>query len=94
MRIEGDVVVFRSTLQYYRLEISGWKSNTVRLLNKAEYEAIMMDDECWKLTKIRIEHSEHPIAFSFERELTNISLIGELVGHYLVVFSWKHKGEG
>ena len=89
MKIEGDRVIFRSDMYYYGLEKSGNKSNTVRLLNITENEKL--DDVVDSLEIIRIENSEFGYDIFFERELTNVEQIGELVGHYLVVFSWKHR---
>jgi len=89
MKIEGDVIEFVSASQYYELEASGQKSNTVRLLSKSEFGELAENRR--SLKKIRIVHSEHPRVFIVERKLTDISRIGELVGHYLVVFSWRHE---
>jgi len=88
MKIEGDVIEFVSTSHYYELEASGQKQNTVRLLSKSEYGELAESRR--SLKKIRIVHRVF-IDVSFERRLTDISRIGELVGHYLVVFSWRHE---
>ena len=91
MNIEGDVVAFVSTPQCYELEVIGLKLNTVRLLSKPEY--VELEENIGFLKKIRIGHNDEPAVSYFERKLTNVLQIGELVGHYLVVFSWKHEGE-
>lgn len=91
MKIEGHVVEFKSTDQNYELEVTGQKSNTVRLLTRAEH--VELAESLGFLTEIRIVHSEYPEVFAFVRKLTNVLLIGEMVGHALVVFSWKHEGE-
>jgi len=88
MKIEGDVIEFVSVPQCYVFEASGSKPNTVRLLSKAEY--LELTDAIHTLVKIRIVHSVFDDVF-FERELTNVLRIGVLVGHYLVVFSWRHE---
>ena len=93
MTIEEDgTVVFKSVLQYFKLERDGLKPNTVRLLTydeRQEVEGRVHVDE------IRIEciraNVDDDCFDPFTRTLTSIEQIGELCGHYLFVFSWRHE---
>ncbi len=86
MRIERNTIIFRSTPSLYEKEESGKKPNTVRILDDdAEALPVMMGKE--DLTHIRIERWDH---HGFTRELTDISVVGRLLGKTICVFSWRH----
>ena len=89
MKIIGDLVIFRSKEPDYRLEKSGRKPNTGRLMTTKEIEWLLKHDPT--VTDIRIEPFEQSDKF-FERELTDISIVGEAFGYKLVVLSWIHEG--
>lgn len=84
-----DLVILRSAEPYYNLEESGAKPNTERLMTAEEIEWLLKHDP--NVTAIRIEHFDNSDKF-FERELTDISIVSELLGYKLVVLSWKHEG--
>jgi len=94
MRIEGGTIIFKSEARMYEKEESGVKPNTVRILDDDEAIQIMsMGDDFGiggvgsMLTHIRIERWDHR---SFTRELTDISVVGRLLGKSIWVFSWRH----
>lgn len=99
MEIENDIVIFKSDEYFYKLEKGGLKPNTVRLLTREEKRQIKPDAETFEIEhikKIRIE-TNHSLGQSrrkefepFERELTSIEEIGNILGSYLYLFSWKH----
>ena len=89
MKIIGDLVIFRSAEPFYSREKSGRKSNTERIVSDEEIKWIT--EHSPKVTDIRIEYFESSDEY-FDRELTDISLISDLLGYNLVVFSWKHEG--
>ena len=102
MKIEGDTVIFKSELCHFKLERDGLKPNTERLLIFPEMTLIKTDLENPKgiIKKIRMECTADIDDEDFEpfedfepitRTLTSIEQIGELCGHYLFVFSWKHR---
>ena len=90
MIIVGETVVFNSIPKFYKREESGEKTNTERVLSSSEVECLSKHPK--KITHIRIENSNDP-NISFKRELTDISQIGELLGHKIAVFSWRHSNE-
>lgn len=103
IEVEGDIVTFKSDGYFYRLEKSGLKPNTVRLLTKEERRQIKPDEDTYEvehIKRIRIEtnrtlgQSKRKELEPFERKLTSIEQIGELLGRYLYVFSWRHEEEG
>ena len=82
-----NTVVFRSTSKMYALEKSGKRPNTVRLLDRDDVEDLLLGKSEPSYIVIRNSVTEQ----QFERELTNISVIGELCGKTIVVFSWRHE---
>ncbi len=103
MKVEGDIVIFKSDSYFYKLEKSGLKSNTIRLLSREERRQIKPDEDTYEvehIKRIRIEtnrtlgQSQRKELEPFERKLTSIEQIGALLGRYLYVFSWRHEEEG
>lgn len=102
MKIEGDVVIFKSKPYYFKQERDGLKPNTERLLTHSEMLLIKPDEETLEIEhikRIRIECTitdKQYVSRSFgsvepfERKLTSIEKVGELCGYYLYVFSWSH----
>ena len=91
----GNIVIFKSAEPFYSKEKSGAKANTERILSYEEWDWLLNKEEP-KITKIRIESSNMKKTSDvadeyFQRDLTDISEIGELLGSKIVVFSWKHK---
>ena len=88
MRMLGDRVIFISVEPFYSREKSGAKPNTERIMSYEEHEWLLKHEP--KITRIRIERFEMSDDY-FQRELTDISEIGELLGSKIVIFSWRHK---
>ena len=83
MKITANTVIFKSKEPYYTQEELGIKPNTVRLLTHVE-ESILLESTP---TQIRITKREQV----FQRTLTDISMLGDLLGYKLYVFSWSGK---
>jgi len=82
-----NTVVFKSEKKMYDLEKSGKKTNTVRVLDRDEMEKLRLSES----TPTRIVIKNAVTERGFERDITDISVIGELCGKTIVVFSWKHE---
>jgi len=100
MKIEENIVIFKSDGYFYRLEKTGLKPNTVRLLTREERRQIKPDEETFEIEHIRririetnrtVAQSQRKELEPFERELKSIEQLGELLGYYLYVFSWRHE---
>jgi len=98
MKIEYDTVIFKSEPYYFKQERDGLKSNTVQLLTRKEMlqiKPIRGMQAISRIRKIRIECIRRNVDDTcfepFTRVLTSIEQIGELLGHYLFVFSWRHE---
>ena len=94
MKIEEDgTVVLKSKTHFFELERDGLKPNTVRILTYDEWQELGGGVDV--NNEIRIEcvrANVNDACFDpFTRTLTSIVQIGELCGHYLVVFSWRHR---
>ncbi|MCK5333489.1 MAG: hypothetical protein KAJ24_03175 [Candidatus Aenigmarchaeota archaeon] len=85
MKIVGETVEFRSGEGFFEKELSGRKPNTERILSGPDRYDIMSCSE------IKIIFTSNP-KNSFTRKITDISVVGELLGKYFVVISWKHEG--
>ena len=89
MKIEGNTVIFKSIPEFFEKEREGIKPNTERIMPDDDFYVLLFHSP--KITHIRIINSEMHDRY-FNRELTDISLISELLGVNLVVLSWKHEG--
>lgn len=87
--IEGRIVVFKSENRFYWLEKNGKKPNTERVLTRIDEEKLRLNVP--RIARIRIENGkgEH-----FERDITDISKTGEILGQMVYTFSWKHEEGG
>lgn len=85
MKIDRNIVYFRSTPEMYHKEILGIKSNTVRLLSKEEYNDLLKHPP----TKIVITNTESDLRFS--RVLSDITYFrSKPIGHVIIgIFSWR-----
>jgi len=91
--VDDNTVVFKSEPYFYELEERGLKPNTVRLLDEEDarlFDEWMMDVD--EIQYIEIRNKRYSQEW-FRRKLTDVSIIGEICGKYLVVFSWRHEGE-
>ena len=91
MKIEGDTVTFKSEPWVFYREEEGKKPNTERLMTTEELETFNQRDTEEEITIIKIVHTQVPEAY-FTRILTDVCVIGDLLGLQLVVFSWEHEG--
>jgi hypothetical protein len=94
MRVEGNVIIFSSTPEYYMKEIDGRKPNTIRLIPSDEWNRFMgwcnaLNDASVPM-KISIEMNTKKRTHYFVRDVKDISFIGELLGSHLVIISWRH----
>ena len=88
MKCKDTEVEFKSIPPVYWLEKDGSKNHTERLISKKEAEWLNKN----KVKTIYISQVEYP-ALHFTREVTNIFKEGEILGHYLYSFTWKHEGD-
>lgn len=93
MKIENNTIFFKSEGNFFRLEKMGKKSNTVRIMGYEEYTKTV--NAAASITTIHITKRciENNLQDSFERTLTNISYVGEVLGQVMMVFSWRHEEE-
>jgi hypothetical protein len=84
MNIEGDTLVFRSAPEWYEIERSGKKPNTVRLLDWDEVEAVAKTD----IKHIRIEHAGTK-GTCFTRDVLGLWNLGGVLGKTLFMACWK-----
>lgn len=83
--IDGKIVVFKSTKEFFNNERDGEKPNTQRLLTKKEYEQLIYEQPPY--INIRsIETHKH-----FMRKITNVCKTGDILGFVQVTISWKHE---
>lgn len=92
MRIEGNTLVFKSSVEYFAVERDGLKPNTVRLIPPGEWEQL----EDWlgmpdRPVFVRIESTLG--GGSITREITYYSDLGEILGSHLVIFCWRHPSD-
>jgi len=96
MEIHSNVIYFKSEGWCYAKEFNGRKPNTVRLLTPEERTHV----ELWysqhlsegKPLFIRVINKDYEWE-NFERRLTDISCIGQILGYFVYIFSWEHKEE-
>jgi hypothetical protein len=79
---DGTIVSFKTEPEeFFFAEKSGEKSNTVRILDKDEYQQLRKADP----KKIIIQYEQEV----FLRTLTHICIAGEAFGKVIVIFSWQ-----
>lgn len=84
MQIEGNTIKFKSTPDMYAAEESGTKQNTVRILCGDELKVFKRSD----IRRIRITRTDIPFR-CFDRGVSHIAKIGEILGGEMYVFSWR-----
>lgn len=70
---------------YYKEKI-GVKNNTIRILSKKDFKKLDVTQ-----IKIRLITENQQEQEQFIRDIKDISVIGEIVGYYLICITWKHK---
>ncbi len=88
MKIQNNTVYFKSTSVNYWKEITGHKSNTIRLLTPDENEEFISWVEYNKYKYITICRSDDTTK-EFTRAISDITKIGELLGNTIYVISWR-----
>lgn len=83
MKIEGDFVEFKSDKKFFEKEKDGRKPNTVRILSEDEYRSLIEQ----KPKKIRVANTAIASEY-FERDITDISVVGHIAGKNIAVISW------
>ena len=73
-------IIFKSTNEFYIKEESGIKPNTVRQVDSSELRYIENAD---LITIYNITTRHH-----FTRQITDLSLLGNILGKPLIVISW------
>jgi len=77
---------FKSKGEYFEKEKKGIKPNTVRLVGKKDMRRKIKAGDI-----IRIRNSEDENDY-FEREVTDKSIGGEILGKLILIISWKIEG--
>ena len=91
MKIDNKRLICKSVPEYYFLEKSSKKANTIRIETSEEAQKIRSAFIRGVLKHIRVintQTNEH-----FEREITDISQVGGCAGHTMIVISWKQEEE-
>lgn len=87
MKIENKTLICKSAPEYFDLEKTSKKANTVRIEKIEEVQEIRSLFYGNALTTIRIVHTD--TGEYFEREISDIARIGGAVGYSMIVISWK-----
>lgn len=90
MKIEGNTIILKSTPSFFYREEEGKKPNTERFMTEMEWAEFMQRGTEERITRIKIVHTQVPESH-FTRSLTDVCVIGNLLGLLLVVFSWEHE---
>lgn len=98
MRIEGDTAIFKSEFAPFVFEWHGEKPNTVRKIPSNELSDFLRwsDNDNLKI-EIELANTERynpeylPPVTTFTRTVTNVYELGEILGEYLFVISWRHE---
>jgi hypothetical protein len=85
---DGTTIIFRSTSEWFELERSGLKPNTIRLLDKAEYDLLTIAD----CRKVRIAHVDDAYP-PFTRDITFAGRLDWVLGKVLYMVCWTARVE-
>lgn len=90
MRVEGNTIIFKSTPSNWHREKRGDKSYTMRVIsNPYEWgEFTRWLDFCMD-KKIRIESTGSEK--SFTRTVTDVTIVGEVLGTHFFGIGWRHE---
>jgi hypothetical protein len=83
MKVEGTTVVLKSNEQWYELERSGVKPNTLRIIDGDEWAAIVMCEN------IRVERTGDAGDTCFTRKIGWMGVIDAVLGKLLVMICWR-----
>jgi hypothetical protein len=88
MKIEGNVVYFKSVPAMYVKERDGLKNNTVRVVSTEEFEKLM---SVHRVEKIHITNTE--TGDWFRRDITDTTPLGSFLHQQIIVISWNWDGK-
>ena len=95
MKIEGDTIVFKSYKQNYEPEERGEKCCTVRVIPDNEWQDVLdfiYAFVTWQKGAIRIRITlANDSAYYFERQITHVQILGEILYSKLLLFCWRHE---
>lgn len=91
MKTTNKTLIYKSTPEYYSLEKSNRKANTIRIETAEELQRIRTQFIIGNITTIRVINTV--TNQYFERQITDISRVGNIAGHSMIVISWKQEGE-
>jgi len=104
MKIEGNTVTFKSLDYNWKAEEAGLKQCTVRIMNGDEWHDFMQFSYDYAVMvlrpaqmpkkdrkNIRIVNADYP-DHVFEREISHVSVIGDLLYNFLILICWNHRG--
>jgi hypothetical protein len=83
MMIEGATVVLKSNAEWYELERSGAKSNTLRIMDGDEWAKVAMCE------RIRVELVGSDGATCFTRTIGWSGVLDAVLGKLLVMICWR-----
>jgi hypothetical protein len=87
MKCKGTEIEFKSSVAAYWIEKSGLKNHTERVVTKEVAEWL----DHHNVETICVRHAAEHTMFFFIRKVTNIYKEGDILGHYLYSFTWKHE---
>jgi len=86
MKIKKDCIGFRSTPEFWEKEFGGKKPHIERVLSRGEWDKLWEAFEVGDVHVIEIENTK--TGEMFRREISDVSSLGELLGHHLITISW------
>ena len=85
MRTYHDTIIFRSTSEWYELERTGAKPNTVRLIDKSEYDQLTT----YNYRRVRIECTDGNEDKGFTRDIVWAGRLDWVLGKVLYMVCWR-----
>lgn len=85
-RVDGSTLVCREVGFLFRRSAEGWKPNSVRMVSPALHNELRAARPHLRTVRVFNELGEE-----FERDLLDLTELGNLVGVHLWVASWKHQ---
>jgi hypothetical protein len=93
MQFNGYTIIFKSKMPFFEKEQCGDKANTVRLMTDDEAKLVRSKWQRGEMSRISIVDATRNFKelHEFNRLLTDVSFTGEILGLYMVIFSWRHE---
>lgn len=98
MKFKENKILVKSTSKFWGKEFTGEKPYTVRILGKEEYEKLLKFYERYKhypigflieVELVREPTSKNHFRNYFTRKVQDVTLLGEILGKFLVGISWE-----